>query len=141
MPRQTLQNAVDKFLSQTEGVDDITEVINIENPTKKQIYFFKTMLGWAESNNIQPRNLHVDGTIEDVNGETYDTPVDHVPVEAKEQLIILADNDGNLDKVLYSKKGTASGRSIITELDPMEAIGISESAELSTTVQFHLGQR
>jgi len=138
MPRQTLQDALDRFLSKNEGIDDISEVINIQNPTEKQLYFFKTMLGWAESNGINPRNLHVDGTIEDVNGDTHESPIDHVPVESKEQLLVLADNDGNLDKILYSKKGTADGRSVIRELEPMEAVNLSEDSKISTTIEQHI---
>jgi len=140
MPRETLQNAINRFLSENECVDDINEIINIENPTKKQLYFFKTMLGWAESNGITPRNLHIDGTIEDTNGDTHDSPVDHVPVEAKEQLIVLADNEGTLDKILYSKKGSASGRSIVKDLNPMESVEISDATEMSKTIQPHLSQ-
>ena len=141
MPKQKLQSVVDRFISKNESIDDINEIINIKNPAEKQRYFFKTMLGWAEANGIEPRNLHVDGTIEDVNGETHDSPVDHVPVESKEQLIVLADNSGDLDKILYSKKGTASGRSVVKDLDPMESIGLSDEAQLSTTVKPHLEQR
>lgn len=138
MPKQTVQNIVNRFVSESDTIDDITEVINIENPTPKQLYFFKTMLGWAEANDITPRNLHVDGTIEGQNGDEHNSPIDQVPVESKEQLIVLADHNGNLDKILYSKKGDANGRSIVNDLSAMEAIEISDTTNISKTIQPHL---
>lgn len=138
MPRQTLKNGFNKLFEGNNNIDDITDVINIENPTRKQLYVFKTMLGWAEANGITPRNLHVDGTIEDENGNEHESPVDQVPIESKEQLIVLADMDGNLDKIFYSKKGEATGKNITKDFDPCEAIELSSEAPIDDSITPHL---
>lgn len=141
MPHNALKNGVQNLLTSNNEIDDLTDVINIENPTRKQRYVFKTMLGWAEQNNITPRNLHVDGTIEDENGEEHESPVDQVPVESKEQLIVLADLNGNLDKIFYSKKGEATGRNITKDFDPCEGIELSSETEITESLTPHITRK
>jgi hypothetical protein len=141
MPHNALKNGVQNLLTSNNEIDDLTDVINIENPTRKQRYVFKTMLGWAEQNNITPRNLHVDGTIEDENGEEHNSPVDQVPVESKEQLIVLADLNGNLDKIFYSKKGEATGRNITEDFDPCEGIELSSETEITDSLTPHITRK
>jgi len=138
MPRQTLKDRFNKLFDGSSDIDDITDIINIENPTRKQLYVFKTMLGWAEANNITPRNLHVDGTIEDENGNEHESPIDQVPVESKEQVIVLADKDGKLDKIFYSKKGEATGKNITKDFDPCEAIELSSETSIDDSITPHL---
>lgn len=105
---------------------EVIELINITDPSRKQLHVFKTILGWAEEQDIDAQTIHVDGRVEDADGEIHQSPVDQVPVESKEQLIVLADHDANLDKVFFSPEGSTDGRNIIESLDPMEGIELTE---------------
>lgn len=124
----TITELIGQFNEQPQNNinDKIDELINIENPTQKQLYVFKTILGWAENNDITPQTLHVDGRVEDDEGDVHNSPIDQVPVESKEQLIVLADHDANLDKIFFSPEGSADGRNIINSLDAMEGIELTE---------------
>lgn len=106
--------------------DKLEEMVNIEELTAKQEYVFKTILGWADKEGITPRNIHIDGTVEDQNGNEHDSPVDQVPIESKEQLIVLAGPNGELDKIFFSPKDSADGINVTKSLNPMEGIELTE---------------
>ena len=107
-------------------LQNIEDHICIEEPSETQKYCFKTMLAWADQQDFTPDTLHIDGTVEDQTGTKHDSPVRELPHEDDNQLLVLADHNGEFDRIIFSEKGHKTGRVLVDKLSEMCGIDLTE---------------
>ena len=102
---------------------------DVEEPTEAQEYVLNTMMAWALDQDFTFKGFNNDGTVEDTDGNLHHSPVTEVPKEDGVQLLVLADDSGRFDKIVFSPDGTAEGEFLLSKLLPMEGVNLEAELE------------